>query len=483
MTTRFTANSRPRFNVPGLPSGIEGSAQHSMLAIPSVGLEDVDRSFFDLLNNDIQFVVDTNHGLQKVPVVFADSENWSDLKRRRGIRDRNGSLILPMIASYRTSVTQAPETDVTGRGMNQQTGEITIKRHLSSSELGDRGYQLLVNRLGIRHQANLAVRPGENVTQGQDVITAITNRLVGMGFGTSRTVAERAGQVTKGAGGIPSQQTMSTTTEQDGLKTDRSIGDLSNDPVVQDGGLLLPDRLNNVWETLVIPAPQFFTARYEVTFWAQYVEQMNHMVKKMVSSFLPQGNAWRLDTPKGYWFVATVEDNGYDDVNNLDDTSKQERVIKLNLTVTVQAYMFVGTRPGEPVFVKRYLSSPSVSFDVSATTSEAAEQASIETPFLGSDDPTLPSEIDALGKRRDERTTGSTRLYPSKDQVSVEDPALQALPRGQAPARFKRITALDRNGRVLTRYVRVVTANRFTGETSFAQDAELGGLTILTVED
>lgn len=483
MTTRLTANSRPRFDVPGLPSGVEGSAQHSTLTIPAVGLEDVDRSFFDLLDKEIGFVVETNKGIQKVPVVFMDDENWAAAKRRRGIRDRNGSLILPIISGLRTTISQTPAADITGRGINQQTGEIVIKRRLSSSDLGDRGYQSLINRLGIRHQTNLAVHSGENMVQGQDIITAITNRLIGMGFGTSRSVAERAGQVTKGAGGVPSQETTQSTTEQDGLKTSRSIGDLSDDPTVQDGGLLLPDRLNNVWETLVIPAPQFFTMKYVITFWAQYVEQMNHMVKKMVSSFLPQGNAWRLDTPKGYWFIATVENNGYEDENNLDDMSKQEKVIKLKLSVTVSGYMLVGSRTGEPVTVKRYLSSPSVSFDIDTTTSEDIDRMSVDEPFLGSDDPTLPSEVDANGKRRDERSTGSTRLYPSKDQVSVDDPALQAMPRGQLLAKFKRITGLDPSGRVLTRYVRVVTTNKFTGETSFAQDADLGSMTILTIED
>ena len=482
MTTRITANSRPRFDVPGLPSGVEGSAQHSTLTIPSVGLEDVDRSFFDLLDKEIAFVVDTNKGQQKVPVVFMSGENWAVVKHRRGIRDKNDSLILPIISAVRTEVSQMPDTDITGRGINQQTGEIVIKRRLSSSELGDRGYQLLVNRLGIRHQTNLAVHSGENMVQGQDIVTAITNRLIGMGFGTSRGVAQRAGQVTKGAGGEASLQTSQSFVEQDGLETDRSLYDLGNDPVVQDGGLLLPDRFNNVWETLVVPSPQFFTARYEVSFWTQYVEQMNHMVKKMVSSFLPQGNAWRLDTPKGYWFIATVENNGYADVNNLDDMSKQEKMIKLTLTVTVSAYMLVGSKAGEPVFVKKYLSSPSVSFDV-GTPAEDTDQTSVDAPFLGSDDPTLPTEVDAISRRRDQRATGATRLYPTNGQVSVEDPALQAIPRGQPLAKFKRITAIDPSGRVLTRYVRVVSTNRFTGETSFAQDADLGGMTILTIED
>lgn len=483
MTTRLTANSQSRFDVPGLPSGIEGSAQHSSLSVPCVGLEDVDRAFFDLLDKEISFVVDTNNGIQKVPVVFMSGEKWADVKRRRGIRDRNGSLILPIISGVRTNINQTSQDDIVGRGINQQTGEIVIKRRLSAEELGDRGYQLLINRLGLRHQTNLAVHAGQNVVQGSDIVTQITNRLIGMGFGTSRIVAERAGQVTKGFGGDPSHTTVSSTVTQDGLETDRSIGDMAEDPDVQEGALLLPDRLNNVWETLIIPAPQFYTAQYEVSFWTQYTEQMNQLVKKLVSSFLPQGNAWKLDTPKGYWFVATVENNGYSDVNNLDDMSKQERAIKLTLTIKVSAYILAGQIAGEPVPVKRYVSSPTVSFDVGVGEKEDIEQSTDEAPFLGSDDPTLPSVIDAASLRADNRFTGATRLYPGKDTISTEDPALKSALRGQARPKFKRITAMDTKGRVLTRYVRITSSNPATGETSFAQDTDLGGLTIMTIED
>ncbi len=274
------------------------------------------------------------------------------------------------------------------------------------------------------------------------------------------------------------------------LSTLREIGDLKNDPTVTQGGLLLPNRTNNVWETIVVPAPQFFTAAYEVTFWTQYTKHMNQMIELLIASFLPQGNQWQLNTPKGYWFLASVDGNSYTSETNVDDFSQTERTIRYKFTIKVPGYILATGVPGAPVPLKRYLSSPTIEFNTGTMEGDGGS-SQVDDPFLGADDPTLPTDDSSDGqsnwaaRRRDGRYTNGTRLYPNEDVVTnPDDPAVKRLPRGTRPAQFKKITGIDSHGNTVTRLYRTKIINQFTGETTLSPaDATLGGLTILTIED
>jgi len=432
MTTRYMARSQSRFGVPGLPSGYDGKSSPE-IAIPSVGIEDVDKSLFKLFNEQVSLVVGGDGAESKrVPVVFYAGEKWALNKKLRALRDRNGSLILPLVTAVRTSVVQDTTFDITGRGINQQTGEIVIHRRLDKS---DRGYQNLINRLFLRHQSNLGVPP---------------------------TVA-----------GVNQ------------LTTLREVGELAYDPIVQQGGLLASNRLNNVFETIVVPAPQFFTATYDVVLWAQYTTHMNQMIESLINSFLPQGNSWRLDTEKGYWFVANVDSNQYTADLNADDYSQAERVIKYRFTVKVPGYVLASNVPGAPVPIKRYVSSPTISFQAGTQGDvQLAGVGEVVEPFLGADDPTLPLDDSNIGRshRTDQRRVNGTWLYPQKDELVAQDPALQAVPRGYQPAVYQKIVGVDNSGKKVTRLLRVRSRNVFTGETVLT-GADLGGLTIVLGED
>lgn len=443
MPTRFNSqdSSRARLNIPPLPSGYQGKSTSQDLTIPPVGIDDVDRALFHLFDKEIPFTVKggaDQDGLRKVPVLMAAGEKWALNKRMRALKDRNGALILPLITIIRTNIIQDIAQDITGRGINQQTGEIVIRRKLDRT---DRDYQNLVNRMLIPHQQNLAVNPGQ---------------------------------------ADPMQ-----------LTTLRDVGELANDPQVQQGGLLMPNRTNNVWETITVPAPQFFTAQYDVTLWTQYNTHMNQLIEMLIASFLPQGNQWRLDTPKGYWFLANVDGNMYTSDTNADDYSQVERLIKYKFVVKVPGYILATTVPGAPVPLKRYVSSPTIEFSVNVGNGETDEGGTSDDPFLGADDPTLPTGSDTdqqpnwESRRRDQRNTRGTRLYPNEDDgTNPDDPAVQKLPRGTRPGQYKKITGYDKNGKLVTKLFRVTTVNKFTGETVLSPaDAALGGLTIVTVED
>lgn len=427
MTTRYTMRTKTRFGVEGLQSGYPEKSVPNIV-VPPVGISDVDRALFDLFDSQIKIVVNGD-GIEqkKVPVIFFAGEKWALNKRHSALKDRNGSLILPLVTAVRTSVKQDIINDIAGRGINQQTGELVVHRRLDSS---DRGYQSLINRLLIPNQTNLAVATGD------------------------------AGQLT----------------------TSREIGSLGDDPVIQQGGLLVSDRTNNVYETIVVPAPQFFSSQYDVTFWAQYTSHMNQMLESVIGSFLPQGNAWRLETPQGYWFVATVEENSYVADVNSDDYSQVERLIRYKFVINVPGYMLASSVPGGPVPVKRYVSSPTISFQVGIQQQIASTNPGVvEEPFLGADDPTLPLDTENRPRRRDMRLTNDTRLYPDKVSVSPQDPALAQIPRGMPPATYQKITSLDKHGKRTTRLVRVKSRNQFNGETVLS-DGQLGGLNIVLVD-
>ena len=436
MAVRYNTGAKSYFAQPPLPSGYGPKFAATDITIPSVDIRDVDKSLYDLFDKEIGFQVSSkddggHRSNKKVEIVFEGGEKWALLKNKQQTRDRNNTLVLPLIAIVRTNIKQDVSEDICGRGINQQTGELIIKRRLDSS---DRSYQNIINRLLLKNQDNLAVSPVD--------------------------------------------------ARQSQLSTLRTIGDLAQDDTVLNGGLLVPNRLNNVYEFLTIPSPQFYTATYTVEMWAQYTSHMNQLMQQLMSSYLPQGNEWRLETAKGYWFIATVESNNFDSKDNTDDFSDEERIIKYNFTVTVKAYEIASKESGQPVPVRRFVSSPEVQFTIS---SDVQPTPGDIDPFLGADDPTLPlSDGSGRNKRADQREVGATRLYPNlgvqQQDGSTNDPALKSLPRGVQPGSFRKFTGTDKNGNTVTRYVRVVSVNKRTGEVVLAPDAVLGGLDITMVE-
>jgi len=372
MAVRYDSKSKNNLGVSPLPTGYEGGGKDLPdLYVPPCGIEDVDVAIFNLFDKEIspQCGGLEDAPLLKVPVIFAAGEKWALLKKGRPLRDRNNALLIPLITIVRTELTQDTSSDVTGRGINQQTGEIVIRRKLDKS---DRGYQNLINRLFLRNQENLAV-----------------NSIVG-----------------------PSER----------LKTQGNIGQLSNAVASGDVGLLTPNLNNNVIETIVVPSPQFYTAKYQVTVWTQYMQHSNQIIEKIFSSFLPQGQAWRLDTSKGYWFVATVEGGNYSSETNFDDMSQAERFIKHTFDISVPAYFFATRAPGAPIPIKRYISSPIIRFE--ADTSEFLSPPVEKDYVLGVDDPTLPLD-QQHNVRSDQRTPGwrSQKVYPIDGQ-DTNDPAI-----------------------------------------------------------
>lgn len=119
---------------------------------------------------------------------------------------------------------------------------------------------------------------------------------------------------------------------------------------------------SNIYEVYVIPMPKYFTLKYEVTLWCQYLQQANDFISAIMGAYLQPGDrTLRIDTKKGYWFVAYFE-SSISQETNFTDSSDAERLIKVTMNVEVPAYLILPEFPGAPNGLRKYISSPQVEF-------------------------------------------------------------------------------------------------------------------------
>ena len=148
-------------------------------------------------------------------------------------------------------------------------------------------------------------------------------------------------------------------TNPQGLQNQDNV--VTNNPT---GKLSLSNNEPSVFEIITMPNPRFFKATYDVTFWAQYLQQMNHILEAFMTSYnIGTARSFKIETEKGYWFVAFVED-GISDSTNFDSYSDDERLIKASITINVTGYIIKPDYPGAPKVFRRYVSSPRVQFEI-----------------------------------------------------------------------------------------------------------------------
>ena len=150
-----------------------------------------------------------------------------------------------------------------------------------------------------------------------------------------------------------------------------TVGSRRNSPAgsseTRSGKLLTPSLSDNIYEIITMPPVKFYQATYDVTFWAQYTQQMNDMLMAVMSTY--QNNharSFRLETDKGYWFVGYV---GADMTpgNNFDDFTDNERLVRYNFEFKVTAYLVMPDYVGAPSGLRRTYSAPTIEFSTSQT--------------------------------------------------------------------------------------------------------------------
>ncbi len=125
-----TRMSRNETGVNAVKTGYEGS-NYATIEIPSCGIEDLDKAMFNLFNQDLSLFYEQEGERKRVPVIFATGERFALLKRKKPLRDRNGTIILPLISITRSSVENNPPK---GSADNQMLPHI-IKRKIAAEDV------------------------------------------------------------------------------------------------------------------------------------------------------------------------------------------------------------------------------------------------------------------------------------------------------------------------------------------------------------
>ena len=334
-------------------------------------IEDVDRAVFNLLETSLPFNYKHREGTRRAPVIFATGERFAVLRRKEPLRDKAGALILPLISVMRKGITQSPTM---GAGTNQ-TVEHTIKKKLSSD---DPIYQRLINKSDLVNSDDLVSESALVKDDGDGLVTgSVEGRIASRRNRRRKTLDTRNGKI------------------------------------------FSPNFGENIFEIITMRPPNYYTAEYEVTFWAQYTIQMNEMIMALMSLYQSYSQkTFKLETEKGYWFVGYVDD-ALSPGDNFDDSTDSERLVRYSFTMTVPAYLIGEGFSNSRKNVTRYVSAPHIDFGFDISTSEIISitnknntpvQSANANDYIGSDartiDEALPGQ--SIGESQTENAKNTT---------------------------------------------------------------------------
>ncbi len=174
------------------------------------------------------------------------------------------------------------------------------------------------------------------------------------------------------------------------------------------GGAVVKNEVSSqITEIISIPPPRYFSATYEVAIWAQYLQQMNKLLEAIMSSYnLNPAKSFKLETDKGYWFVGFVEDSFSSEVN-FDGMTDSERIVKYNLSISVNGYIINPKFHGSQNTVRRTLSAPKISFDTKFHESAAEIITGIPSSNL---DHYINSDLENVDEPLPGRAVGGKRI-------------------------------------------------------------------------
>tara|TARA_R110002110_G_scaffold17779_1_gene75472 strand:+ start:124 stop:1068 length:945 start_codon:yes stop_codon:yes gene_type:complete len=78
------------------------------IEFPASTLETIDTAMLKFIDETLNLSVDTNSGFEKVPVLWVTAERAYQIKHNKDLRDKEETLILPLITVNRSSVTKEP---------------------------------------------------------------------------------------------------------------------------------------------------------------------------------------------------------------------------------------------------------------------------------------------------------------------------------------------------------------------------------------
>ena len=113
----------------------------------SITLKDIDTSVLNHVKNIMKPVVKEANESFKIPVYYGNEERWKAVRKRGVLRDKNGSLILPLIMLKRTEVSR---NDLSGQGFPHDVKNKYINVVRNSSWSKDNQYDRFSVQQGIK---------------------------------------------------------------------------------------------------------------------------------------------------------------------------------------------------------------------------------------------------------------------------------------------------------------------------------------------
>tara|TARA_B100000700_G_scaffold210481_1_gene231399 strand:+ start:20308 stop:21519 length:1212 start_codon:yes stop_codon:yes gene_type:complete len=381
----------------GIPPKFEGTNIPEDFHIPSCGIEDIDRAVFELFDKRLNFSIEVDGESKKVPVVFAAGERFALTRRSSNFRDVNNTLILPIISIDRGAIDFSPTLGGYGTPIaTRDQISYTVKRRLSEA---DRDYQNIVNKKRLKNQSNVATR------------------------GNFGNTTEFPGLYSK-PGSAASR------------RNSTNLSFLSSHPE----DLFNPDLGNNIFEIITLPYPEFILIEYSVSFWTQYMQNMNKLLESMLIQFDGQEKAFQIITRNGYELVAYFQGQFSADTN-FNDYTDTERVIKYNFNLKVPGPIIAPDVEGLPNPFRRFLSAPQIDFGVKQVSTQISSTSAKGPPendinkFILSD----VEEMDARGDQPTQRGRDGVRQLQA-----IKDPF---------------------TGKETKKFVKILTRNQRAGET------------------
>jgi len=196
-----------------------------------------------------------------------------------------------------------------------------------------------------------------------------------------------------------------------------NTNNLERDYYESTGRQLNPNLKRGLYEVLVIPMPKYFTLKYEITFWAQYVGHLNEMITTLMGSYIQPGNrSIKITTKKGYWFVAYFEAS-IGSGNNFDGFNDEERVAKATITAEVPGYLILPEVRGIPSGIRSYISAPTISFGAYIGDSERSQETPVPS---GKVDTYILSEVATDDTERPSGTVGENGKSQAESQAGAD---------------------------------------------------------------
>lgn len=388
MVIRATIPYDPKNPQEALPSGYDGSNSPPDYTIPSCGIEDVDEALKRLFDEELQF-------------------------GSKQVNGRNGAIFI-----HKPTVIFA-------------TGErFAIAKRLRP--IRDRNNVLMLPSISIRRTA--VEQTNEDFTQrgiNQSTGELIIKRRLDTSDRDFQNFLNRF--MFKNMDGVGNSL--------------REQGELKEDLAIKNGGLL-ETNFNNIYEIIAIPQPQFVSLNYEIVFWTSYKQHMNYMIETMFAGFLPQGKMFKLVSPKGYWFIAYVDDS-LSSQENVDEFTEDEQIIRYSFTAKVRAYLLAINGPGNAIPVRRYFSAPQISFEIQEVDGPVFDKERLETNTI----PVQESEKFILSDLQQDETKKQVPTIEEKNVIEKKffDP---------------------KTGKMKTRYVTISERNKKQGETVFTASSK-----------